>query len=181
MSQLIRSCRACSDYKDFLYRCLLLTTRLVSQGYQKPRLRVCLKKFYGRYHHLIDHYEISVSGIINDTIVFNLDLHRITCEAGNAHSSGVPDFTLQWRVHVILLLFADFANVRTSVLLVKDFGFNCFGLSLLCLHWYGLILTLTNVYCDEASMWLYLGLRHHEYFDTSCFSVVLHVWLLTDR
>ena len=66
VSQLIRYCRACSDYKDFLYRCQLLTTRLVSQGYQKPRLRACLKKFYGRYHHLIDHYEISVSGIIND-------------------------------------------------------------------------------------------------------------------
>ena len=33
-SQLIRCCRACSDYKD---RCQLLTTRLVSQGYQKPR------------------------------------------------------------------------------------------------------------------------------------------------
>ena len=64
VSQLIRYSRACSDYKDFLYRCQLLTTRLVSQGYQIPRLRACLKKFYGRYHHLIDHYEISVSGII---------------------------------------------------------------------------------------------------------------------
>ena len=25
----------------------------------------------------------------------------VTCEAGNAHSSGAPDFTLQWRVHVV--------------------------------------------------------------------------------
>ena len=66
VSQLICYSRACSNYKDFLHICQLLTTRLVSQGYQKPRLRACLKEFYGRYHHLIDHYEISVSGIIND-------------------------------------------------------------------------------------------------------------------
>ena len=50
----------------------------------------------------------------------------VTCEAGNAHSSRAPDFTLQWRVHVVPFLFTDFANVRTSVLLVNDFG--CFGI-----------------------------------------------------
>ena len=33
-------------------------------------------------------------------------------EAGNVHSSGAPDFTLRWRVHVVLFLFTDFADVR---------------------------------------------------------------------
>ena len=47
----------------------------------------------------------------------------VTCEAGNAHSSGAPDFILQWRVHVVPFLFTDFANVRTS-----DFGFGCFDI-----------------------------------------------------
>ena len=72
----------------------------------------------------------------------------VTCEAGNAQSSGAPDFTLQWRVHVV---FTDSANDRTSILLVNDFGFVCFGMRLQCclyLDWYGLILMLTNVYWD---------------------------------
>ena len=48
----------------------------------------------------------------------------VACEAGNAHSSRAPDFTLQCRVHVVPSLFTDFDNV--SVLLVTDFGFDCF-------------------------------------------------------
>ena len=72
----------------------------------------------------------------------------VTCEAGNAHSSGAPDFTLQWRVHVDPFLFTDFANVRTSVLFGQRFWF--------CLLRYGLILRLTNVYWDEAPILLYL-------------------------
>ena len=35
----------------------------------------------------------------------------VTCEAGNAHSSRAPDFTLQWTVHVLPVLFMDFVNV----------------------------------------------------------------------
>ena len=38
------------------------------------------------------------------------------------------DFTLQWRVHVVPFLFTDFANVRTNVLSVNDFGFGCFDI-----------------------------------------------------
>ena len=38
----------------------------------------------------------------------------VTCVAGNAHSSGAPDFTLQWRVHVVPFIFTDFANVQTD-------------------------------------------------------------------
>ena len=66
ISQLIRYCRACSDYKDFIYRCQLLTTKLLLQDFQKPRLRASLKKFYGRYRDLIDHYEMSVSRLVSD-------------------------------------------------------------------------------------------------------------------
>ena len=53
----------------------------------------------------------------------------VTGEAGNAHSSGAPDFTLQWRVHVVPFLFTDFANVRTSILLINDLGFVRFDIS----------------------------------------------------
>ena len=64
VSQLIRCCGACGDYRDFLCRCRLLAAGLVSQGCRTPRLGACLKEFYGRCRHLIDHCEISVSGII---------------------------------------------------------------------------------------------------------------------
>ena len=76
----------------------------------------------------------------------------VTCETGNANSSGAPDFTLQWRVHVVPFLFTDFANVRIA------FNGQRFWF---CLLWYGLILMLTNVYRDEASMLLYLDLMLH--------------------
>ena len=42
----------------------------------------------------------------------------VTCEAWNAHSSEAPDFTLQWRVHVVLSLFTDFASVWENVWLL---------------------------------------------------------------
>ena len=61
----------------------------------------------------------------------------VTCEAGNAHSSRTPDFTLQWRVHVVPFLFTNFADVQTRVLFVNDFGFVCFL--------YGLTLMLMNI------------------------------------
>ena len=44
----------------------------------------------------------------------------VTRETGNAHYSGAPLFTLQWRVHVFPFLFTDFAYVWTSVLFVND-------------------------------------------------------------
>ena len=65
----------------------------------------------------------------------------VTCKAGNAHSSRAPDFSFQWRVHAVQLLFTDFANFRTSVY---------WSTIWFCLLWYELILTLNNVYWDEA-------------------------------
>ena len=70
---------------------------------------------------------LSKSVALYDCFLLGLTQDNMTgviCEAGNAHSSGAPDFTLQWRVHVVSYLFTDFANVRTSVLSVNDFG--CF-------------------------------------------------------
>lgn len=35
----------------------------------------------------------------------------VTCKAGNAYSSGAPDFTFVLEVHVVPLFFTYFANV----------------------------------------------------------------------
>ena len=44
----------------------MLTTKLLSQGYQKTKLVATLKKFYGRYHDLVNPYNVAVSRIVSD-------------------------------------------------------------------------------------------------------------------
>ena len=66
VSQLIRYARACSNYQDFKERGKVLTTKLLSQGYQKTKLVATLKKFYGRHHNLVDPYNVAVSRIVSD-------------------------------------------------------------------------------------------------------------------
>ena len=48
ISQFIRYARACSNYQDFMEHGKVLTTKLLSQGYQITKLVATLKKFYGR-------------------------------------------------------------------------------------------------------------------------------------
>ena len=54
VSQLIRYARTCSNYQDFMERGKVLTTKLLSQGYQKAKMVATLKKFYGRHHDLVN-------------------------------------------------------------------------------------------------------------------------------
>ena len=44
----------------------VLTTKLLSRGYQKTKLVATLKKFYGRHHDLVNPYNVAVSRIISD-------------------------------------------------------------------------------------------------------------------
>ena len=66
VSQLISYARACSNYQDFMERGKVLTTKLLSQGYQKSKLVATLKKFYGRHHDLVNPYNVVVSRIVSD-------------------------------------------------------------------------------------------------------------------
>ena len=68
VSQLIRYARASSLYTDFLDRSVLLARKLLKQGYQLPRLESSLKKFYGRYHELMDRYGVHVSQLCRDVL-----------------------------------------------------------------------------------------------------------------
>ena len=56
ISLLIRYYRACGFYQDFLDRGLLLTRKLLNQGFLLVKLKLPLQKFYGRHH-----YGVSVS------------------------------------------------------------------------------------------------------------------------
>ena len=66
ISQLIRYSRACGSYQDFLDRGLLLTRKLLNQGFLLVKLKSSLRKLYGRHHDLVDCYGISVSQITTD-------------------------------------------------------------------------------------------------------------------
>ena len=66
VSQLIRYARAFSNCQDFMEWWKVLTTKLLSQGYQKSKLVAILKKFYGRHHDLVNPYNVAVSRIVSD-------------------------------------------------------------------------------------------------------------------
>ena len=66
ISKLIRYSRGYGSYQDFLGRGLLLTRKLLTQGFLLVKLKSSLRKFYGRHHDLFDRYGISVSQMISD-------------------------------------------------------------------------------------------------------------------
>ena len=121
VSQLIRYARTCSNYQDFMERGKVLTTKLLSQGYQKTKLVATLKKFFGRHHDLVNPYNVAVSRIVSD--VFASDAPYVdfpnpghtlllifpsfrpmgvgdACLPSNAYYPWTPDYTLCSGVHV---------------------------------------------------------------------------------
>jgi hypothetical protein len=65
-SLLIRYSRACNSYQDFLDRGLLLTRRLLNQGFLLAKLKSSLQRSYGLHHNLFDRYGISMSQMTTD-------------------------------------------------------------------------------------------------------------------
>jgi hypothetical protein len=66
ISQLIRYSRDCGSYHDTLDRGLLLTRKLLYQGFLLIKLKSSLLKYYGRHHDLVDRYGIYVSQMTTD-------------------------------------------------------------------------------------------------------------------
>ena len=69
ISQLIRYARRCLHYDDFRYRHKCLVDRLLSQRHIALRPGKSFKKFYGRYHDLIEKYQRSVKVMVNDSFL----------------------------------------------------------------------------------------------------------------
>ena len=68
VSQLMRYSRASSKNVGFIERGILLSQKLLRQGYESKKLRSSLKKFYGRHHELIGYYDKSMQEIISDIL-----------------------------------------------------------------------------------------------------------------
>ena len=116
----------------------MLTTKLLSQGYQKTKLVATLQKFYERHHDLVNPYNVAVSRIVSD--VFASDFpnpgHTIlpifplfrpmgmvgeVCLPSNAYYPRTPDYTLCSGVHVCWSEHSDSSFVYGFMRL--DYGF----------------------------------------------------------
>jgi hypothetical protein len=71
ISQLIHYSRVCGSYHDFLDRRMLITMKLLNQGFLLGKLESSLR-FYGSHHDLVGRYGISVSQMTTD--MFRLSL-----------------------------------------------------------------------------------------------------------
>ena len=78
ISQLGRFSRACAQSGGFLYRAQLLTQSYPKQGYVAPTLKSSLQRFYSRDHDLVDRYEISISQMTMDFLLFTYIFYSMT-------------------------------------------------------------------------------------------------------
>ena len=92
ISQPIRYARASSSFECFILRAVRLSNKLLGQGYVKERLRLSLRKFYGRYGDLIKQYEVPLLLIL--TLLPNLTFYLI---ARGFHRTFATDAACQQR------------------------------------------------------------------------------------
>ena len=68
ISQLIRFARACTSVNDFNKRNLLITEKLLKQGYRYHKLRKTFTKFYFRNLNLINKYKCNLKALLTQGI-----------------------------------------------------------------------------------------------------------------
>lgn len=69
MSQLIRFARACSHVKGFNERNLVITSKILQQGYRYHKFRKYFTKFYHRNFELISKFKMDLKTILRLDIV----------------------------------------------------------------------------------------------------------------
>ena len=142
VSQLICYARACSSYQDFMECGKVLTTKLLSQGYQKSKLEATLKKFYERHHDLVNPYIVAVSRIVSDVFASDAPyvdfqnpghtllpifpsfrpMGMVACLPSNAYYLRTPDYTLYSGVHVCWSEHSDSSFVYGFISLKYGLG-----------------------------------------------------------
>ena len=68
ISQLVRIGRICNTYDEFVKRHLMITSRLIKQGFRYSKLVKSFKKFYVKYIHLMDNYNVCLRRHISEGI-----------------------------------------------------------------------------------------------------------------
>jgi hypothetical protein len=174
ISQLIRYSRTGGSYQDFLDRGLLLTRKLLNQGFSLVKLKSSLRKFYGRHHDLVDHYGISLSQMTTD--MFHLSVlssfmtfHRV-CITTTRLTRRVP---LVEQELLTLLEHLSSPPLFTGVSCYSIFSFMCMFCRLLFVLLYFLLAIVLSVllwYTDsklslissslEYIWWTQISIRH---------------------
>jgi hypothetical protein len=96
ISQLIRYSRDCGSYQDFLNRRLLLTRKLLNQGFLLIKLKSSLGSPLRNIGVTNDHVPVYVPLVVNTFQSFShswLITGLVTNGAGTAYPSGAPEFT----------------------------------------------------------------------------------------
>jgi len=111
ISQLIQYSRACGSYQVFLDRGLLLTRKLLNQGFLLFKLKSLLRKFYGRHHDWLivmeylchkwpricstcsKQFPILSSFMTYHRVCNKINTTGVTSGAETAYHSGAPEFT----------------------------------------------------------------------------------------
>jgi hypothetical protein len=113
ISQLIRYSWACGSYQDFLDRRLLLTRKLLNQGFLLVKLKSSLRKVYGRHRETLltvteylchkwpricstcrKQFPVLSSFIASRRVCNYSNATGVTSGWGTAQPSGEPEFTL---------------------------------------------------------------------------------------
>jgi len=121
--------RACGSYNDFHDRGLLLTSKLLNQGFLVVKLKSSLRKFYGCHHDLVNSHGLSVSQMNKCSICRNhnpalssfMTYHGVcnknntlgvTCGAGTAHLSRTAEFApvLLFLVGFVLFMLSNYMS-----------------------------------------------------------------------
>ena len=125
---MIRYSRACGSYQDFLDRGLLLTRKLLNQGFLLVKLKSSLRKCYGRHHDLVDHYGISVfrsfpySRLITGFVTrLTRRCHQLSRNCLSFRSTSVhPRFLVGFVLQIVVCPFVLFLLAIVSVLRYTD-------------------------------------------------------------
>ena len=102
ISQLIRYARACSSYGNFIDRGRLLTKKLVDQCYMLEKLKICFRKFYGRYND--QHYNTPLTQILCDLVLCLCVLHTLDLTPPAMIGCILDSTAVAWRQQVTITL-----------------------------------------------------------------------------
>ena len=80
--------------QDFIERERLLTTRLLTQGYQRAKLVSTLKKFYERHHNLVNPYNVAFSRLTSDIFAIAKPLTDLLNKANSTDTAAEIFFYL---------------------------------------------------------------------------------------
>ena len=118
ISYMIRYCRACASSLDFYDRRLLLTRKLLNQGFIAVKLKLLLLSLYDRCHYLVNRHGIHESHmfrLLYSVIILSffprswfIIEYGISPDINMTNTTGATTLQLRFSVCIIVCIFAPF-------------------------------------------------------------------------